>query len=144
MGKLMLNSIIVTDLERISVSGGDVLHAMRTDSPGYKGYGESYFSIIEPGAIKAWKKHSKMTLNLVVPRGMVRFTFTDGDGNFLVKEIGDKNFSRLTVPPGIWFGFKGLGSCESLILNISNILHNPNEVERKKKDEIKFDWSIKI
>ena len=39
----MLNSIIVTDLERISVSGGDVLHAMRTDSPGYKGYGNRIF-----------------------------------------------------------------------------------------------------
>ena len=140
----MLNSIIVTDLNRITVSGGDVLHVMRTDSPGYNGYGESYFSIIEPGVIKAWKKHSKMTLNLVAPKGMVRFVFTDGDGYFLIKEIGEKNFARLTVPPGIWFGFKGLGAGESLILNISNILHDPNEVERKERHEIPFDWSIKL
>ena len=140
----MLNSIIVTDLNRITVSGGDVLHAMRTDSPGYNGYGESYFSIIEPGAIKAWKKHSEMTLNLVVPLGMVRFVFTDADGNFLIKEIGEQNFARLTVPPGIWFGFKGLGNGESLILNISNILHDSNEVERKERHAIPFDWSIKL
>ena len=140
----MLNSIIVTDLNRITVSGGDVLHAMRTDSPGYNGYGESYFSIIEPGAIKAWKKHSEMTLNLVVPLGMVRFVFTDGDGDFLIKEIGEQNFARLTVPPGVWFGFTGLGSGQSLILNISNILHDPNEVERKERHEIPFDWSIKL
>jgi dTDP-4-dehydrorhamnose 3,5-epimerase len=140
----MLNSIIVTDLNRITVSGGDVLHAMRTDSPGYNGYGESYFSKIEPGAIKAWKKHSEMTLNLVVPLGMVRFVFTDADGDFLIKEIGEQNFARLSVPPGIWFGFKGLGNGESLILNISNILHDPNEVERKERHEIPFDWSIKL
>lgn len=140
----MLNSIIVTDLNRIIVSGGDVLHAMRTDSPGYNGYGESYFSKIEPGAIKAWKKHSEMTLNLVVPLGMVRFVFTDADGNFLIKEIGEQNFARLTVPPGIWFGFKGLGNGESLILNISNILHDSNEVERKERHAIPFDWSIKL
>ena len=140
----MLNSIIVTDLNRITVLGGDVLHAMRTDSPGYNGYGESYFSKIEPGAIKAWKKHSEMTLNLVVPLGMVRFVFTDADGDFLIKEIGEQNFARLSVPPGIWFGFKGLGNGESLILNISNILHDPNEVERKERHEIPFDWSIKL
>ena len=140
----MLNSIIVTDLNRITVSGGDVLHAMRTDSPGYNGYGESYFSIIEPGAVKAWKKHSEMTLNLVVPLGMVRFVFTDGDGDFLIKEIGEQNFARLTVPPGIWFGFKGLGSGESLILNISNILHDPEEVERKERHEMPYHLSSKL
>ena len=140
----MLNSIIVTDLNRITVSGGDVLHAMRKDSPGYNGYGEAYFSIIEPSAIKAWKKHSDMTLNLVVPLGMVRFVFTDGDGDFFIKEIGEQNFARLTVPPGIWFGFTGLGSGESLILNISNILHDPDEVERRERHEIPFDWSIKL
>ena len=144
MGKIMLNSIIVTDLNRITVSGGDVLHAMRKDSPGYNGYGEAYFSIIEPSAIKAWKKHSDMTLNLVVPLGMVRFVFTDGDGDFFIKEIGEQNFARLTVPPGIWFGFTGLGSGESLILNISNILHDPDEVERRERHEIPFDWSIKL
>jgi len=139
----MLDSIIVTDLKRIAVLGGDVLHAMRIDSPGYSGYGESYFSIIESGAIKAWKKHSKMTLNLVVPQGMVKFVFTDGNGNFLIKEIGEQKFTRLTVPPGIWFGFRGLGAAGSLILNISNILHDPREVERKESYEIPYDWSCK-
>ena len=59
----------------------------------------------------------------------------------MVKEIGDKNFSRLqSLESGLVLK---VGSCESLILNISNILHNPNEVERKKKDEIKFDWVLK-
>ena len=27
------------------------------------------------------------------------------------------------------------------VLNVSNILHDPNEVERKSIDEIKFEWN---
>ena len=134
----------IDERKEVTVAGGDVLHAMRTDSPGYNGFGEAYFSIIASGAIKAWKKHSEMTLNLVVPFGMVRFVFTDGVGDFMIKDIGEKNFARLTVPPGIWFGFKGLEAANSLVLNLSNILHDPKEVERKDIHEIPFEWDIKL
>ena len=37
------------------------------------------------------------------------------------------------MPPKIWFGFKGIGKSESIILNITNIEHNPKE-DRKKDD----------
>ena len=62
-----VEEIIVTPLARIPVVGGDVLRAMKSDDIGYVNFGESYFSIVHPGAIKAWKRHLLMTLNLVVP-----------------------------------------------------------------------------
>ena len=46
------------------------------------------------------------------------------------------------MPPGIWFGFKGLSSNMNLVCNVANIAHDPNEVVRKKIDEIKIDWNI--
>jgi dTDP-4-dehydrorhamnose 3,5-epimerase len=49
----------------------------------------------------------------------------------------------LTVPPGIWFGFKGISDDLNLICNVANMSHDPNEVMRKDIDEIKMDWSIK-
>ena len=51
--------------------------------------------------------------------------------------IGDKQYSRLTVPPKIWFGFKGIGKPESIILNLVNVQHNPKEILRCKKNKIK-------
>ena len=44
------------------------------------------------------------------------------------------------MPPKIWFGFKGIGKSESIILNITNIEHNPKEIIRRKKNQIKFKW----
>ena len=41
----------------------------------------------------------------------------------------------------IWVGFQGLGLQTSLVLNIANIEHSPEEVERKELAEIKFNWS---
>ena len=141
--KVTINEIIATPLRRIPVSGGDVLHAMKKSDNGFTGFGESYFSQIESNVVKAWKKHLKMTLNLIVPFGRVRFVFMVNDGLFREEIIGDGNYVRLTIPPGIWFGFKGDYENTSLILNIANIEHSPEEIERKDISKIKYNWSIK-
>tara|TARA_A100001388_G_C28536275_1_gene388041 strand:- start:195 stop:620 length:426 start_codon:yes stop_codon:yes gene_type:complete len=130
--EMNIKSIICTPLKRIKVDGGDVLRILRSDDLSFNEFNEAYFSIIEPGKIKAWKRHLRMTMNLVVPYGMVEFVFFDNN-NFLKREIiGEKRYSRLTVPPMIWFGFKCISKKESLILNISDTLHSPDEVERKE------------
>ena len=38
---------------------------------------ESYFSTVNGDVIKPWKKHNKMTLNLVVPLGEIKFVLFD-------------------------------------------------------------------
>ena len=140
MGSVMVSDIIVTPLRRVAVAGGDVLHAMKSADTGYVDFGEAYFSLIEHGKTKAWKRHLRMTLNLVVPIGSVKFVFMDDGGKFREEVIGGARYIRLTVPPGIWFGFKGLAKPHSLILNVADIPHNPDEVERKVFAEIDYEW----
>ena len=141
MGNVSLADILVTPLARIPTAGGDVLHVMKESDVGYARFGEAYFSWISAGAVKAWKRHTQMTMNLVVPVGQVRFVFhLNASDEFRVEEIGSHRYSRLTVPPGIWFGFQGLDAPQSLLLNIANIAHDPNEAERKSIAEIDFVW----
>ena len=141
MGYLDLNSIIVTPLKRISTPGGDVLHALKDNDFGYKTFGESYFSLVDFNAIKAWKRHSKMIMNLVVPIGLVKFVFNiSNKSGFREEEIGTNNYVRLTVPPGIWFGFKGMSKSQSLIMNIASIRHDPNEVESCSISDLIYTW----
>lgn len=131
MGIVNLDQITITPLKRIPVLGGDVLHALKNSDYGYRGFGEAYFSIIEHGIVKAWKLHREMTLNLIVPVGKVRFVFISSDFKQRREEcLGISNYARITVPPGIWFGFEGLASSSSMLLNISDIEHDSNEVER--------------
>lgn len=142
MGAMNLGEIIVTPLMRVSVAGGDVQHAMKRNDAGYVDFGEAYFSWVGNGAIKAWKRHTRMTMNLVVPMGLVRFVFwMGGVDSFRVEDVGEDRYVRLTVPPGIFFGFQGLAEPQSLVLNIASIPHDPNEVDRLALSDIKYCWS---
>ena len=142
---MKLADILVTSLRRIENAGGEVLHGMKQSDVGYTGFGEAYFSWVSFGAVKAWKRHTQMTMNVVVPVGQVRFVFScvnaDGIEEFRIEEIGVDRYARITVPPGIWFGFQGLHTPQSLLLNIANIPHDPNEVERLALTDINYDWN---
>ena len=142
MGTMSLEDILVTPLPRIATVGGDVLHAMKHSDVGFSGFGEAYFSWVMASSVKAWKRHTRMTMNVVVPVGQVRFVFRlDGTDEFRVEDIGEDRYVRITVPPDIWFGFKGLAAPQSLVLNIANIPHDPNEVERLELSVIKYGWN---
>ncbi len=145
MDQITLQKILVTPLPRIQTVGGDVLHGIKNTDYGYDGFGEVYFSWVTAKAIKAWKRHLKMTMNVVVPVGRVKFVFSDKDlatdrNNFLAIEIGADSYSRITVPPGIWFGFQGMGDFDSLVMNVANIPHDPNEVQRLDLLDINYFW----
>ena len=145
MGSVSLDKIIVTPLKRISTIGGDVMHALKNSDNGFNGFGEVYFSWIEQGKIKAWKCHQNMTLNLVVPLGEVSFVFhlTHQKNKFINEVIGGDRYYRLTVPPGIWFGFKGISTGNSLLMNIADMEHDPDEVKRKPIHAFDYNWSLK-
>jgi len=143
----MIEGIIITPLNVIETIGGNVLHGIKSTDIGYSGFGEAYFSKVKSGAVKGWKRHRQMILNLIVPVGSIRFVIFDDRKNsqsrnqlqqvFLSR---NENYSRLTVPPMVWLGFQGLDRKESLILNVASIKHSPDEVDRKELDVIKFDW----
>lgn len=61
----IIEGVIVTQLKQIAHPKGDVYHAMKCVDSGFIAFGEAYFSTIYGGLIKAWKRHSRMTLNLV-------------------------------------------------------------------------------
>jgi dTDP-4-dehydrorhamnose 3,5-epimerase len=144
VGTVGLDKIIVTPLKRIKTDGGDVLHGMKDGESGFVKFGEVYFSLIEFNQVKAWKRHMKMTLNLVVPIGQVRFVFISGDKDksnaHRIIEIGERNYVRLTVPPGIWFGFKGIVSSQNLIMNIASHRHDQSEYEKTSEKSFTYDW----
>lgn len=144
MGDVTLEQIIVNPLKHIATPGGGVMHAMKSGDSGFCGFGEAYFSWVENGAIKAWKQHMCMTLNLVVPVGQVRFVFCEEDSaaGFRQEIIGESRYVRLTVPPGIWFGFQGLAHPRSMVLNLADMAHDPGECLRKNLTDINFDWKV--
>ena len=144
-----IDGVQVTPLKQIGVAGGDVYHAMKKSDAEYEAFGEAYFSFVEPQAVKAWKQHTKMTLNLVVPIGAVQIVIVDQRegsltcGQFQEVILSPENYARITIPPMLWFGFQGVSEKTSLILNIANIEHCPDEAQNIDRDSIQFDWKNK-
>lgn len=133
----------LTPLRQIPAEGGAILHAMKAGESGYAGFGEAYFSQIESGAIKGWKKHLRMTLNLVVPVGLIQFRIHDEvRDSFEDLVLGPaRNYARLTVAAGLWMAFGGLDAGTSMLLNIADLAHDPAEAERRELDRFAWEWA---
>lgn len=134
-----MDGVIITPLKQIYNPKGNVSHAMKKSDLGFDGFGEAYFSTIHKNAIKGWKKHTRMTLNLVVPIGEIEFIVHDEDKNeFLTVKLSQNNYQRLTVKPNLWMAFKGLGDY-NLLLNLASIEHDPSEAINVDFNSIKYD-----
>jgi dTDP-4-dehydrorhamnose 3,5-epimerase len=141
-----MSGVIITPLKQIFHPMGDIFHGMKKSDIGYTEFGEAYFSTIIYNDIKPWKKHTKMTMNLIVPIGEIQFVIYDDRagsesfGNYFSIVISKDNYCRLTVPPDVWMAFAGLGKSTNLLLNIADIEHDPKEIIRVDLDYFKFVW----
>ncbi len=148
MDEINIDGVILTPLKRIGHPKGDILHGMKRNDPGFAGFGEAYFSTIQKGEIKGWNRHKEMTLNLMVPLGCVTFIIYDdrqkssSKGAFLKVDLSPSTYNRLTVPPGLWLGFKGSDANTNLILNIASMKHEPDEIEKLELNKIPYNFEL--
>ena len=133
-----MDGVILTPLKQIIHPKGDIFHAMKASDDDFCGFGEAYFSAINMGDVKGWKKHTEMTMNLVVAIGEVEFVIYDGDSFFNVK-LSKNNYQRLTIKPNLWLAFRGLFT-KNILLNLASIEHDPNEAVNIKLNQIKYEW----
>ena len=135
-----MDGVILTPLKQIKSPKGDIFHAMKRSYAGYDGFEEAYFSTINKEDIKGWKKHTKMTLNIIVPVGEIEFIIYDEDKReFESIKLSQKNYQRLTLKPNLWMAFRGIGSY-NMLLNLASIEHDPEESHNKSIEDIKYAW----
>lgn len=140
-----ISGLKIVPLNQINDERGAVLHMLRADSEHFKQFGEIYFSEINPGYVKTWKKHLKMIQNFTVPVGKVLFKFYDDRStskSFGVKEkilIGrPNNYYLIIVPPLIWYSFENVFEKHSLIANCSSIPHDSVETIKDRPEILDF------
>jgi dTDP-4-dehydrorhamnose 3,5-epimerase len=146
-----IEGLVVTPLRRIPDERGAVFHMLRCDAEHFEGFGEMYFSMVHPGAIKAWHLHREMTLNYAVPVGMIKMVlFDDREGSptrGVLQElfVGELDYCLVTVPPFVWNGFKGVGTTSALVANCATVPHSADEIVRADPftPDIPYDWAIR-
>ncbi|MBT6471817.1 MAG: dTDP-4-dehydrorhamnose 3,5-epimerase [Candidatus Marinimicrobia bacterium] len=134
-----MDGVTLTPLKQITHPKGDIFHAMKASDDGFSGFGEAYFSTVNQGEVKGWKKHTEMTLNLVVVIGEIEFVVYD-DNSFYSVKLSKNNYQRLTVESGLWLAFRGI-SVENMLLNLASIEHNTNESKNVDMCGFNYDWN---
>ena len=136
-----MDGIILTTLKKINHPKGDILKGITKSDSEFSEFGEAYFSVINQGAIKGWKKHTKMISNLIVVIGEIEFVFhNEITKEFFNTKISQNNYKRLTIKPGLLMAFRGIKE-NNILFNLSNIEHDPNETINIDLNEIDYKWS---
>lgn len=146
----MIEGVLIRPLRQILDERGKVMHMLRATDPEFEEFGEIYFSVVYPGAIKGWHLHHRMTLNYTVPVGCVKLVLYDDReasptrGELMEIFTGVESYSLIRIPPGVWNGFKGIGSVPALVANCASIPHDPTEIERMDpiRSSIPYNWDL--
>ena len=146
----MIDGVVLTPLKQIFDERGKVMHMLREDSPIFSRFGEIYFSCSHPGAVKAWHLHKELTLNYAVIHGQIKFVLYDERkdsptfGEVQELFISPENYYLVTVPPGIWNGFKSVGNLTSILANCATLPHSQDEIIRRPANDkkIPYKWDL--
>lgn len=142
----MMDGLLLSPLKIINHDKGNIFHGLKASDESYAGFGEAYFSVVVGGEIKGWKKHLEMTLNLIVPIGSIRFVALDDRDGSPTKDqwfevvLGQDNYQRLTIPPGVWLAFQGIKGGQNMLLNIASVEHDPSEALSIPLEKLSYEW----
>jgi len=143
--------VVVRPLQVLPDERGAVMHMLRADASHFEGFGEIYFSVVNPGAVKAWRRHRMTTANIAVPVGTIRLVmYDDRDGSstrgaVMEVDTGRDAYSLITIPAGVWSGFLGLGAEPAIVANCATAPHDPAEIDRRTEHDtaIPYRWGAR-
>jgi dTDP-4-dehydrorhamnose 3,5-epimerase len=134
----MISGVTLTAEKIITHEKGDISHALKKKSEGFRGFGEAYFSRVQKHVIKGWKRHNEVHLEpLVVPPGSILVAVHDGrpeSDTYGQNQCGEAGVSRITTADspwrlGLWVAFKGRAGAELDISTITEQEHRPEEAD---------------
>ena len=146
----MIEGIQIIPLRRMPDERGAVFHMLKSSDPHFREFGEIYFSTVYRGVVKGWHRHREMTLNYACVFGRIKLALYDERdgptrGELVEVFLGPDQYSLVIIPPGVWNGFKGIGTTRAIVANCATIPHSPDEIERRDPldSRIPYDWDIK-
>ncbi len=143
-----MEGVSLSPLKIIENSKGDIYHALKQGDESFVSFGEAYFTNVNFSEVKGWKKHTEMTLNIIVPIGEIKFVIFDDrensptKGQFTSHNLSLGNYQRLTIQPGLWMAFQGISENQNMLLNIASIEHDRLEATNLELDKIPYDWEM--
>ena len=137
---IMLSDFLICDLKRIKHKDGDLIKGLDRNSPQYTDFGESYYSYVTKGKIKAWRLHTTITNNIVVVMGKLNINIIDKSKKVKSIIIDSEVPKLLTIYPFTWYGYEAVGYSDALIHNITNLPYDEGEIKRSEIKKFDGIW----
>lgn len=150
----MIHGVKVKQLRANADERGYLMEILREDDDIYERFGQVYVSLNYPGIIRAWHYHAKQTDYFVCIKGMIKVPLYDArpdsptHGEVNEFFLGEHNRIVLSIPIGVYHGYKTIGAEPSLLLNFPTKAYDradPDEYrEPWDSPKIPYTWDIKI
>jgi dTDP-4-dehydrorhamnose 3,5-epimerase len=147
-----IQDVRIKNLRVIPDERGWLMEILRCDDDVFEKFGQVYLTTAYPGVVKAWHYHRKQTDNFTCIHGMMKVVLYDARKESpTYREIievfaGEKNPVLISVPPGVYHGFKGIGPETAYFLSIPTLPYNYSEPDEYRlppdSPEIPYDWGL--
>lgn len=145
-----IDGVKVKKLKVIPDERGRLMEILRNDEPDFEKFGQVYMTTTYPGVVKGWHYHKKQTDNICCVLGMIKVALYDGrqdsptNGEVNEFYIGTYDPCVVTVPNGVFHGWKCVGDREAIIINTVTEVYNYNEPDEFRTDphdnDIPYCW----
>jgi dTDP-4-dehydrorhamnose 3,5-epimerase len=149
---MTIDGVQIRQLKVVPDERGWLMEILRCDDPLFEQFGQVYVTTAYPGVVKAWHYHKKQTDNFTCIHGMMKVALFDArpdsptHRSLMEFFIGVRNPALIHVPPGIYHGFKAIGTETAFFLSIPTHPYNPADPDefRVPPDavEIPYDWGL--
>lgn len=137
-----IDGVLVQDLSWYSDQRGSLSVLLRDDSEALFGerFGQAYVTTVFPGVVKAWHRHARQSDRMVGLVGHTLLVLLDGRadsptrGAVVEELLGPRSHCLVTIPPGVWHGFKNLGTVESMVLNLPDRAYDAAAPDEQRAD----------
>ena len=148
----MIEGVKIKPLKVIPDERGRLLEILRRDDPDFLKFGQVYMTTNYPGVVKAWHFHKFQTDRIACLSGMIKAVLCDNrEDSPTYKEVnefflGEHNPILLTIPHGVYHGWKCISPKESIVVNIPTELFDYSQPDEYRlpfdTDQIDYDWDI--
>ena len=148
----MIQGVKIKKCRVIPDERGRLMEILRSDEDLFLKFGQVYMTACYPGVVKAWHMHKLQTDLVCSLSGMVKLVLYDGRKDSptyrAVEEyfIGTHNPSLISIPPGVYHGWKCVSSEEALLLSVPNEPYNYQEPDEFRlppdTPTIPYDWLL--
>jgi dTDP-4-dehydrorhamnose 3,5-epimerase len=149
-----IDGVRTKSLRVIPDERGRLMEILRADDEIFGVFGQLYMTTNYPGVVKAWHLHHRQEDMVCCVKGMIKLVLFDAREGSATKGtvseffIGDHNPMLVRVPAGVYHGWKGISTDESVVVNVPTEMYDYDDPDEHRLPwdtaEIPYDWEIEF